>query len=131
MYANGLQLKILQGEININYGAIYENFVAQELTAHQFDLYYYNSKKNGEVDFMIEHNGALLPIEVKSGKNYIRHVSMTHLLANEQYGIAKGFILQNENISVKGKAVYLPVYMTMFIENRQIPEDLIYRVIPL
>ena len=131
MYANGLQLKILQGEININYGAIYENFVAQELTAHRFDLYYYNSKKNGEVDFMIEHNGALLPIEVKSGKNYIRHVSMTHLLANEQYGIAKGFILQNENISVKGKAVYLPVYMTMFIENRQIPEDLIYRVIPL
>ena len=131
MYANGIQLKILQGEININYGAIYENFVAQELTAHQFDLYYYNSKKNGEVDFMIEHNGALLPIEVKSGKNYIRHVSMTHLLANEQYGIAKGFILQNENISVKGNAVYLPVYMTMFIENRQIPEDLIYRVIPL
>ena len=131
MYANGLQLKILQSEININYGAIYENFVAQELTAHQFDLYYYNSKKNGEVDFMIEHNGALLPIEVKSGKNYIRHVSMTHLLANEQYGIAKGFILQNENISVKGKAVYLPVYMTMFIENRQIPEDLIYQVVPL
>ena len=128
MYANGLQLKILQSEININHGAIYENFVAQELTAHQFDLYYYNSKKNGEVDFMIEHNGTLLPIEVKSGKDYIRHVSMTHLLTNENYGIAKGIILQNENISVKGKAVYLPIYMTMFIENQQIPEDLVYRV---
>ena len=128
MYANGLQLKILQGEININYGAIYENYVAQELTAHQFDLYYYNSKKNGEVDFMIEHNGALLPIEVKSGKSYIRHVSMTHLLTNEDYGIAKGIILQNENVAIKGKAVYLPVYMTMFIENQQIPDDLVYRV---
>lgn len=128
MYANGLKLKILQGEININYGAVYENFVAQELTAHQFDLYYYNSKKNGEVDFMIEHDGALLPIEVKSGKNYTRHVSMTHLLTNEDYGIAKGIILQNENVSVKGKAVYLPVYMTMFIENQQIPEDLVYRI---
>lgn len=128
MYANGLQLKILQGEININYGAIYENFVAQELTAHQYDLYYFNSKKNGEIDFMIEYNGALLPIEVKSGKNYIRHVSMTHLLTNEDYGIARGIILQNENISVKGKAVYLPVYMTMFIENQQIPEDLVYRI---
>ena len=128
MYANGLQLKILQGEININYGAIYENFVAQELTAHQFDFYYYNSKKNGEVDFMIERDGALLPIEVKSGKDYIRHVSMTHLLTNEGYGIAKGVILQNENVFVKGKAVYLPVYMTMFIENQQIPEDLVYRV---
>ena len=128
MYANGLQLKILQGEININYGAVYENFVAQELTAHQFDLYYYNSKKNGEIDFMIEHDGALLPIEVKSGKNYTRHVSMTHLLTNEDYGIAKGIILQNENVTVKGKAVYLPVYMTMFIENQQIPEDLVYRI---
>ena len=128
MYANGLQLKILQGEININYGAVYENFVAQELTAHQFDLYYYNSKKNGEIDFMIEHDGALLPIEVKSGKNYTRHVSMTHLLTNEDYGIAKGIILQNENVSVKGKAVYMPVYMTMFIENQQIPEDLVYRI---
>lgn len=128
MYANGIQLKILQGEININFGAVYENFVAQELTAHQFDLYYYNSKKNGEVDFMIEHDAALLPIEVKSGKDYIRHVSMTHLLSYENYGIAKGFILQNDNISVKGKAVYIPVYMTMFIENQQIPEDLIYRV---
>ena len=128
MYANGLQLKILQGEININHGAIYENFVAQELSAHQFDLYYYNSKKNGEVDFMIEHNGTLLPIEVKSGKDYIRHVSMTHLLTNENYGIGKGLILQNENISVKGKAVYLPIYMTIFIENQQVPEDLIYRV---
>jgi hypothetical protein len=128
MYANGLQLKILQGEININHGAIYENFVAQELSAHQFDLYYYNSKKNGEVDFMVEHNGALLPIEVKSGKDYIRHVSMTHLLSNEDYGIPKGIILQNENISVKGKAVYLPIYMTMFVENQQIPDNLIYRV---
>ena len=128
MYANGLQLKILQGELNINHGAIYENFVAQELTAHQFDLYYYNSKKNGEVDFMIEHNGALLPIVVKSGKDYIRHVSMTHLLTNENYGIATGFVLQNENVSSKDKAVYLPVYMTMFIENQQVPEDLIYRV---
>lgn len=48
--------------------------------------------------------------------------------ANEHYGIAKGIILQNENISVKDKAVYLPVYMTMFIENKQIPEDLVYRV---
>ena len=128
MYANGLQLKILQGETNINHGAIYENYVAQELTAHQFDLYYYNSKKNGEIDFMIEHNGALLPIEVKSGKDYIRHVSMTHLLTNEHYGIAKGIILQNENIAIKDKAVYLPVYMTMFVENQQVPEDLIYRV---
>ena len=127
-YGDGIQLRILQHEMSINFGSIYENVAAEELTAHGYTLYYYNSKKNGEIDFMIEYNGALLPIEVKSGKNYIRHVSMTHLLTNEDYGIARGIILQNENISVKGKAVYLPVYMTMFIENQQIPEDLVYRI---
>lgn len=131
MYANNLQIKILQGDININYGAIYENFVAQELTAHQFDLYYYNNKKNGEIDFIIDYNGRLLPIEVKSGKDYTRHVSMTHLLSNQNYGIERGFILQNDNLFTKDKAVYLPIYMATFIEQQQLPTNFIYRVEPV
>ena len=131
MYANKLQIKILQGEANIYHGAIYENFVAQELDAHQFDLYYYNSKKNGEIDFMIDYNGSVLPIEVKSGKDYTRHVSMSHLLLNEQYGIERGFVLQNDNVVTKGKAVYLPIYMATFIEQQRLPSNLIYRVEPV
>lgn len=69
MYADGLQIKILGKEKEINFGAIYENAVAQELRAHGFDLYYFNSKKQGELDFMIEYQGEVLPIEVKSGKS--------------------------------------------------------------
>ena len=69
MYANGLQIQILQGEKDINFGAIYENAVAQELKAHGFDLYYFQSKKQGELDFVIEQNGNIIPIEVKSGKH--------------------------------------------------------------
>lgn len=54
-YADGIQLRILRGEVNINHGAIYENVVAQELLAHGFEhLNYFNNKKQGEVDFVIE-----------------------------------------------------------------------------
>ena len=51
MYADGLQIRILNKEVDINFGSIYENAVAQELYAHGFELYYFNSKKQGELDF--------------------------------------------------------------------------------
>lgn len=72
MYADGIQMKILMNEMNMNYGAIYENVVAQELKCHGFDLYYYNNNRLGELDFLVEYQGKVLPIEVKSGKDYER-----------------------------------------------------------
>ena len=78
-YGTGIQLQILRHETEINFGAIYENAAAQELTAHGFTLYYYNSKKLGEVDFMIETEGKVLPIEIKSGKDYYRHKAISNL----------------------------------------------------
>ena len=44
-YAEGIQLRIIRGEKNINFGSVYENAVAQELVAHGIDPYYYNNKK--------------------------------------------------------------------------------------
>ena len=73
MYADGLQLRILKKEIDINFGSIYENAVAQELRAHGFELFYFQSKKQGELDFILEYQGDALPIEVKSGKGYARN----------------------------------------------------------
>lgn len=67
-YAEGIQLRIIEGGSDINYGSVYENAVAQELTAHGFNTYYYNNKKRGELDFVVEMQGGVLPIEVKSGK---------------------------------------------------------------
>lgn len=68
MYANGIQKKMLMNELNINYGAIYENVVAQELKCHGFNLFYYNNNRSGELDFIIEYEDCVLPIEIKSGK---------------------------------------------------------------
>ncbi|MCD8293645.1 MAG: AAA family ATPase [Clostridia bacterium] len=104
---------------NVRFGSIYENFVAQELTAHKYPLYYYNSNKLGELDFLIEHHDNIMPIEVKSGKDYRDYSALNHFLESEDYGtkIDEALILSNYNVSQKGRAVYMPVYMIMFLTN--------------
>ncbi len=128
MYAKGIQLNILNRDADINYGAIYENAVAQELTAHEFDLYYFNSKKQGELDFLVEREGKALPIEVKSGKAYTKHAALTNVMANEAYGIQEAFVFYNGNVALKENVVYLPIYMTMFLEKERELEDIIYKI---
>ena len=126
-YAQGIQLRILNDEAGVNFGAVYENAVAQELRAHGFDLYYFNSKKQGELDFVIKCDDRVLPIEVKSGKNYERHNALKNVLASGEYGIQKAYVLCNGNVRTRGKAIYLPVYMAMFIKDTETPA-LVYKV---
>lgn len=125
-YAEGLQLKIINGEDSINNGAIYENAIAQELFAHGFDLYYYNNKKRGEIDFLIEINGEVLPIEVKSGKDYTVHRALANIMEVKEYDLKRAYVLCNSNIKEEGKVMYVPVYMAMFIEKPSLDDDLIY-----
>ncbi len=125
-YAAGIQLQILQGEVCINNGAVYENAVAQELYAHGWKLRYFNSKKQGEVDFLLEQDSEIIPLEVKSGKDYQRHVALNNLLTNAGYGIRRAIVLSNENVSVQENVLYVPVYMTMFLHHRQQQGPIIY-----
>lgn len=121
-YANGIQLNIINGNDNINYGAIFENFVAQELHAHGFPLFYFNSKKQGEIDFLIEKDGMVVPIEVKSGKDYERHRALRNVLSNLDYNIDKGIVLYNANVSNDNNLCYMPIYMIMFMQhNNNLP----------
>lgn len=128
MYADGIQLKILKKEKDINFGAIYENAVAQELTAHGFPLFYFQNKKQGEVDFVVEWQGNVLPIEVKSGKNYARHRALENILKNEQYQIANAIVFCNDNVQVVGEVFYCPIYMVGFLQKESEPEDMIYSI---
>lgn len=116
-YAEGIQLRIIEGGSDINYGSVYENAVAQELTAHGFNTYYYNNKKRGELDFVVEMQGGVLPIEVKSGKDYAQHRALNNVLACADYDIPYALVLNNDNLRVDGRVVYAPVYMTMFLEH--------------
>ena len=93
-------MEILNKENSINNGALYENVVAQELYAKGLNVYYYNSKKQGELDFVLETDGKVLALEIKSGKNYVE---------------------------VNQKRVYLPIYMIMFLENKKMKNNIYIR----
>ena len=114
---SGNQILILNGDSDLNYGAVYEAVVAQELKAHGFELFYNNDKKRGEIDFLIEKDNKVIPLEVKSGKDYKRHSALAQLLANDAFHYSEGIVLCNGNVEVEGKTVYLPIYRIEFIQN--------------
>ena len=107
---------ILSDRLGVNYGSVYENAVAQELKAHGHDLHYFRDKKLGEVDFVCERGGgAVLPIEVKSGKDYKRHSALSNILSSPNYEIGQAIVLCESNVIEDGKVAYLPIYMIMFV----------------
>lgn len=126
-YADGTALRVLSGDVNINYGAIYENLVAQELKIHGYDLYFFNSKKQGELDFVIENDAEIIPVEVKSGKDYERHNALKNVMDSSAYNIKKAYVFCNSNLSVRGNVIYAPIYMLMFIKHNIMNGSAIYK----
>lgn len=120
MYGKACKLRLVRQSGDINKGAVYENVVAQELHAHGYPLYYYSNKKLGELDFVIEHDGRVLPIEVKSGKDYERHSALNNVLAVKDYEIPEAYVFTNDNVKVDGRITYFPIYMTMFLQESQL-----------
>ena len=116
-YAEGIQIRIIKGDKDINFGSIYENAVAQELVAHGIVPYYYNNKKRGELDFVIELGGKVVPIEVKSGKDYETHRALSNIMDCAEYDLPEAIVFNNDNLRVAGKIVYAPIYMAMFLEK--------------
>lgn len=117
---------VLQDIKSINLGTVYESVVAQELAAHGFKLHYYDNKKKGEVDFLIDEFDQLtvLPLEIKSGKDYTEHSALSKFLESQDYGINRAFVFSNERkIFKKNGATYLPIYYCMFLsdEHREGP----------
>lgn len=116
-----VQRRLLTGDININFGSIYENVAAQLLHSHGFEhLYYYNKKKTGEVDFLVEYRGSVLPVEIKSGKDYERHRALNNLLESEAYDIPLGMVFCNENVTFDGSVAMFPVYMLEFLRKKDL-----------
>ncbi len=117
LYGKASKLKILNQDSDINKGSVYENVVAQELTAHGYNCYYYNNKKYGELDFLIEHDGAVLPIEIKSGKDYKRHSALSQVLESKNYNLNHAVVFSNSNVESCGNIAYLPIYMLMLLKE--------------
>ena len=121
LYGNNIKA-ILEDIRSINLGSIYETVVAMELLAHGHDLYYYDNRTKGEVDFLINDHASLLAfaIQVKSGKDYSVHSAFNNLLKNEDYHINEALVLSNERIiSHKNGITYSPIYNIMFIDDKE------------
>ena len=119
---------VLQDIKSINLGTVYESVIAQELSAHGFKLYYYDNKKKGEVDFLIDDQEGLnaLPLEIKSGKDYTEHSALTKFLETPDYGIDRAIVFSNEReIFMKKGVTYLPIYYCMFLSNDHRGESVI------
>lgn len=117
LYRNNINA-ILQNRSGVNLGAVYETAVIQELTAHGHTCYYYDRKKVGEVDFLIDdyENLCTLPIEVKSGKEGYTMHAMPKLLETENYRMKRGIVLSNDReVKTEDKIIYMPIYYSAFI----------------
>lgn len=111
---------VLQDERSVNLGNVYESVVAQELRAHGYKLYYYDNKKKGEVDYLINDTNTVqvLPIEVKSGKDYKEHSALSNFLSNKDYNIRQAVVLSNEPRVYQEEGIwYMPIYYVMFIHQ--------------
>lgn len=118
LYHNNIR-PVLDDVRSINLGSVYESVVAQELRAHGHKLFYYDQRKQGEVDYLIDHHTLMSahPIKVKSGKDYTVHSALNNLLKNPDYRIPAATVVSNEReIYQDDKVTYMPVYLVMFME---------------
>ena len=119
---------ILEDERSINLGSVYESVVAMELIAHGYQLFYYDNRSKGEVDYLIDDYDSLsaVPIEVKSGKDYTVHHALNTFVKNDDYHVKKAFVLSNtREITSNGKITYLPIYDVMFFDMQKLTDTML------
>lgn len=125
LYGNNINA-VLRDERSVNLGAVYESVIAQELHAHGYSLHYYDNKQKGEVDYLIDDykNLSVLPLEIKSGKDYMVHSALDKFLKTPEYHIHHAAVLSNEQrVYTKDGITYLPIYYCMFFEKNRVDNE--------
>ena len=125
LYGNNIRA-VLEDQKSINLGSVYETVVASELIAHGHNLFYYDNRHKGEVDYLIDDYSSLsvVPVEVKSGKDYTIHSALNTFVQNEDYNIKKAYVVSNERtVQQNGKIIYIPIYYVMFLDANSAAAD--------
>ena len=112
MLEDGSQADIIDGNLGIYKGALYENIIADIFGKRGKKLYYFEHRGQIEVDFFIRRNSTAEAVEVKSAGN-TKSKSMTNIISN--YGVKHGIKLSSNNISVSKTVDTFPLYMAMFL----------------
>lgn len=124
-YPTNTKFELINNNGEVNNGAHFENAVAQQLIANGLEPYYFKKQNIGEIDFLVEINGKVLPIEVKSGKSYKTHKAIDNLLAISDYHINEGYVLSIGNIEKEDKLTYIPIYMSYLIKERSLDKMIV------
>ena len=119
-YPAETKLELINKNSEVNNGAHFENAVAQQLTANGLEPYFCKKKNIGELDVLVEMDGEVVPIEVKSGKAYKAHKSLDNFMKISDYHIEKAYVLSVANMEQEGSVVYLPIYMCYLLKERKI-----------
>jgi len=122
-----IQFDILKGNVEINLGSILENVMAQELKSKDFELYYYDSKKHGEIDFVVQNGMHADLIEIKSGNDYKRHHALNKIRSVDGWKFGQSTVFCRGNIETD-EVRYLPWYMIMFYRNKEKKQDMKYEI---
>lgn len=124
-YPAETKIELIKKKEEVNNGAHFENFVAQQLTANGFEPYFCKKKNIGEMDFVIEMNGKVVPIEVKSGNSYKTHKALDNFLNVPDYHLERAYILSTGNVETEGNVIYLPIYMCYLLKEQKIGQMIV------
>lgn len=125
---DNIQFSLLQGDVSINMGSILENVISQMFTANGFALHYFDTKKIGELDFVLQDGSAVDLIEIKSGSDFKKHSALDKVLKVENWKSKQAIVFCSSNIQLENGILYLPWYMAIFLKQNQLHEQLIYKV---
>lgn len=112
MLEEGSSKNIIDGNLGIYKGAIYENIIAETFTKLNKKLYYFEYRDKIEIDFFIRKNDIATAVEVKSADN-TKSKSMEAIIKN--WGVEHGIKLSSKNTGGNEKVDCYPLYMTMFL----------------
>jgi predicted AAA+ superfamily ATPase len=124
-YPAETKIQLINQNGEVNNGAHFENAVAQQLTANGFEPYFCKKKNIGELDFVIEMEGKVVPIEVKSGKTYKAHKALKNFLDMADYHMEKAYVFSIGNVESKGNIIYLPIYMSYLLKEQKIDQMIV------
>ena len=124
-YPAKTKFELINKNGEVNNGAHFENVVAQQLLSNGFEPYYFKKKNIGEIDFLIEMSGKVVPVEVKSGKTYKSHKALDNLINMTDYHIEKAYVLSIGNIETKDKITYLPIYLCYLLKEKNLGKMII------
>lgn len=119
-YPAETKLELINKNSEVNNGAHFENAVVQQLMANGLEPYFCKKKNIGELDVLVELDGKVVPIEVKSGKAYKAHKSLDNFMKISDYHIEKAYVLSVANTEQEGAVVYLPIYMCYLLKEQKI-----------